>query len=104
MDNYEYKQLLKTLNTKLDNIESILKPNEIKNKRNLHIPNHLLMRILSFLPTFEQYGHKLVNEIYSTPCEEPLRSRTILPNTVMNFGRIGVCSLKTDSATAPSHR
>jgi hypothetical protein len=97
------KQLLRKLGATRWKLFSQI-PNEIKNKRNLHIPNHLLMRILSFLPTFEQYGHKLVNEIYSTPCEEPLRSRTILPNTVMNFGRIGVCSLKTDSATAPSHR
>jgi peptide chain release factor 2 len=32
MDNYEYTQLLKTLNQKLANIESILKPNQI-NKR-----------------------------------------------------------------------
>ena len=30
MDNYEYTQLLKTLNQKLENIESILKPNEIE--------------------------------------------------------------------------
>ncbi len=30
MDNYEYTQLLKTLNTKLQNIESILKPDEIE--------------------------------------------------------------------------
>jgi len=32
MDNYEYTQILKTLNTKLQNIESILKPDEIKNR------------------------------------------------------------------------
>jgi peptide chain release factor 2 len=32
MDNYEYTQLLKTLNTKLQNIESILKPDEIELK------------------------------------------------------------------------
>ena len=30
MDNYEYTQLLKTLNQKLSNIESILKPEEIE--------------------------------------------------------------------------
>ena len=29
MDNYEYTQLLKTLNQKLENIESILKPDDI---------------------------------------------------------------------------
>ena len=32
MDNYEYTQLLKTLNQKLENIESILKPNEIESR------------------------------------------------------------------------
>jgi peptide chain release factor 2 len=32
MDNYEYTQLLKNLNSKLDNIESILKPNEIEKR------------------------------------------------------------------------
>ncbi|MEA3512134.1 MAG: peptide chain release factor 2 [Campylobacterota bacterium] len=32
MDNYEYTQLLKTLNQKLNNIESILKPDEIENR------------------------------------------------------------------------
>lgn len=32
MDNYEYTQLLKNLNSKLANIESILKPNEIDNR------------------------------------------------------------------------
>ena len=30
MDNYEYTQLLKVLNQKLENIELILKPDEIK--------------------------------------------------------------------------
>ncbi len=32
MDNYEYTELLKTLNKKLQNIESILKPSEIKSR------------------------------------------------------------------------
>ena len=32
MDNYEYTQLLKNLNSKLENIESILKPNEIEQR------------------------------------------------------------------------
>ena len=32
MDNYEYTQILKTLNQKLENIELILKPNDIKNR------------------------------------------------------------------------
>ncbi|MBL6970021.1 MAG: peptide chain release factor 2 [Campylobacterales bacterium] len=32
MDNYEYTELLKTLNQKLQNIESILKPDEIKSR------------------------------------------------------------------------
>ena len=32
MDNYEYTQLLKTLNQKLENIELILKPDEIKSR------------------------------------------------------------------------
>ena len=32
MDNYEYSELLKTLNQKLNNIESILKPNEIQKR------------------------------------------------------------------------
>ncbi len=32
MDNYEYTQLLKNLNSKLENIESILKPNEVKKR------------------------------------------------------------------------
>jgi len=30
MDNYEYTELLKDLKTKLNNIESILQPNEIQ--------------------------------------------------------------------------
>ena len=32
MDNYEYTQLLKSLNQKLNNIESILKPIEIEQR------------------------------------------------------------------------
>ncbi|MEA2050292.1 MAG: peptide chain release factor 2 [Campylobacterota bacterium] len=32
MDNYEYTQLLKTLNNKLENIESILKPNKVEDR------------------------------------------------------------------------
>jgi peptide chain release factor 2 len=34
MDNYEYTELLKELNTKLSNIQSILQPNEIQNRLN----------------------------------------------------------------------
>ncbi|MEA3497664.1 MAG: peptide chain release factor 2, partial [Campylobacterota bacterium] len=32
MDNYEYTQLLKTLNQKLENIELILKPDDIQTR------------------------------------------------------------------------
>jgi len=32
MDNYEYTELLKDLKTKLNNIESILQPNEIQTR------------------------------------------------------------------------
>lgn len=32
MDNYEYTELLKKLNKKLSNIESILKPNEVQKR------------------------------------------------------------------------
>lgn len=31
MDNYEYSELLKLLNKKLENIKNILKPEELKN-------------------------------------------------------------------------